>query len=280
MLCWDSDPVCKWKIPNPHRGPPLLFCGSHPVPSNWLISPDTPGVVLGERGLGRISPHILSSFATVPLPSFASRCISSDHSIVCLLKHIQRIWIKLQSTPVFPQNALLGSLLQRQPGLCPRLRSPFRVSSSSSSSFNESSAAPTFLVTGQALVYPEELCQESAHRSPSFLLPAAVRLLSNYLWTWQPFHILEKSIQALVYSFPCTKDRTLGYQGCYNASCQVPLATQSKSFSETKEKINLQYLTPKSYIKVNECNPWLFPQLSLSREVVSKHSLKHQPEPS
>lgn len=64
--------------------------------------------------------------------------------------------------------------------------------------------APALLVTGQVLVHPEELRQESARHSPAFLLPAAVRLLSNYLWIWKQLHFLEKSISALVSSFSYT----------------------------------------------------------------------------
>lgn len=135
-----------------------------------------------------------------------------------------------------------------------------------------SSVAPTLLVTGQALVCLEHLCQESAHQSPSFLLTAAMRLLSNYLWTWKQFHFLERHIGAPVSSFSYTRDRPP-----ISASCQMlPPATQSKSFSETKERINLQYLIPKSYIKVDEYNPCLLPQPALSWQVVSEHFLKHQ----
>lgn len=159
--------------PNPHRGASLLFCGSHPVPSSWLISPDTPRVVLGGRGSWQDHHPYSQLICHCAFAKFCFPCISSDHSLVCLLK-AQRSWIKLRSAPDFLQKVLLGNL----PTKAAWARSQIPVSISYllilcliiqliSSQF--SSLTPAFLVLGQTPVSPEVSCQKSAHHCSSFL---------------------------------------------------------------------------------------------------------------
>lgn len=66
MIWWGPYPVCKWKTPNLHISPPLLFCGSHLILSNWLISPDTSRVVLGKGILAGFFPIFLARLPLCP----------------------------------------------------------------------------------------------------------------------------------------------------------------------------------------------------------------------
>lgn len=67
---------------------------------------------------------------------------------------------------------------------------------------------PALLVTGQTLIYPEELCQESAHQSHSLLLTVAGTLLSDYFWTCKQSHFLE-NIKGLVSDFHYIKGKPM-----------------------------------------------------------------------